>query len=546
MQRVTHVFIYIVLIFAGEEPLHGSPVRRPIPKSESHDIGYSSESHSTDDPDGTHGSIAALVHKQDREDEKIKLRSRSDLTTIGLDEKTESKKSWRHSMTSAYDTSSNCSDTNCTNRHLEVEDLDGGCSAAECDGQCGPDSPCTQVAHNKVQNLINVPSKRFYMMTQVESTDSESPTKGHMFHYMTKKDGDNSSRNTKLSDEATDILSEDNSDSGMIKDSRSETILSSDCGGSREVLQEDNVSHVQDTSPYDTVTAVKRPLQSCNGAIKTDGRWSVDSKCVQKLIQEVELLVQDGNTTKWQQRKRKPVCSEAGLSTDLSTNGTEDSLVSSCDDDACTSISSGAFDSDSDGNTLLRSPQNSSYGNSTLCDLTESGQTLLSTSSPSLVRRKRLTARRTTDNKSSNKGSSITELYELTNRLDMSPFSISESAIYDLSHQSKRKTGSLNKLRRFYSDSASLGMKKEQTGKGKRRRKIKKSSSSEPIVQNSFTEELTSSKFQQSDRVFTSTPLKTSPIHPERGAVSKKLFSPEVMRGTKQKHGEEIRMLSRN
>ena len=155
--------------------LPSSPVRRPIPKSESHDVGYSSESHSTEEPDGTttapHGSIAALACGGA---DNVVVRRQKSNTCEADDDQHE--KQWRHSMTSAYDTSSNCSDTNCTSRDLD--------SAGECDGDCALDSPCVEVAHHKVQDLINVPSRKFYMMTQVE-TDNESPSKGsNMLKYV--------------------------------------------------------------------------------------------------------------------------------------------------------------------------------------------------------------------------------------------------------------------------------------------------------------------------------------------------------------------------
>ena len=153
------------------EPLSHSPVRRPIPKSESHDVGYSSESYSTEEPDGSsapRGSIAALAGGKG---DSVRLRSKNDLFTKEHEEH-KPDHAWRYSMTSAYDTSSNCSDRN---------------SGEECNGDCALHSPCVEVAHDKVQNLISVPSKNFYMMTQVE-IDTESHSKvGNMREAGTKE-----------------------------------------------------------------------------------------------------------------------------------------------------------------------------------------------------------------------------------------------------------------------------------------------------------------------------------------------------------------------
>ena len=189
-----------------------------------------------------------------------------------------------------------------------------------------------------------------------------------------------------------------------------------------------------------------------------------------------------------------------------------------------------------------------SHGNSTLCDLSGSGQTLLSSSSPALARRKRLTAKRNATRQDSKSNSlcstSITELYELTNGLDMSPFSISEGAIYDMSH-SKHGKGLLENqnLRRAASDNVSLGVRKPASPK-RRRRKNKKSTSADSLVNDVVFDgrQTHTSVLNVTKRLLTSTPL--TPRRKGRnvsdggkGAASKTLFPSEKPRSVNGKEG---------
>lgn len=114
--------------------------------SDSHDVGYSSESQSNEEPE---------VARAMAENSGIaELRSR-DLTDVSAD-----KQQWRQSMTSAYDTSSNCSELMLPSEILDLPDV------VERDDE--------SVEGDSSAVLNKTASSSFYCMTTIESlTDTE-------------------------------------------------------------------------------------------------------------------------------------------------------------------------------------------------------------------------------------------------------------------------------------------------------------------------------------------------------------------------------------
>lgn len=149
------------------------PVAAPIPEQritekmtqskpgEQQDVGYSSESHSNDEPDQStqivaHQKAASAPIAPKPEEVQVLMLPVSATST------------WRNSMTSAYDTSSNCSEP------PPVRELES------------PDFPATDQADSmtssgslqrKVHCLVTSPSQEFYKMTAVD-TDSEPVSAG--------------------------------------------------------------------------------------------------------------------------------------------------------------------------------------------------------------------------------------------------------------------------------------------------------------------------------------------------------------------------------
>ena len=173
-------------------------------KSEAHDIGYSSESHSNDEdattcPKGLNladpnsngklpftTSSPILPPKQLLSLDNVVLRKRALIpgqdtgSSSGNDadntpSPTCADKSWRHSMTSAYDTSSNCSDFN-NPLDLDVTlETTVSCDTSVCTA-IGEDPGLSSgtEAQEKVQSLEASPSRKFYSVAGIESDASSA------------------------------------------------------------------------------------------------------------------------------------------------------------------------------------------------------------------------------------------------------------------------------------------------------------------------------------------------------------------------------------
>lgn len=164
---------------AAQEPTNmptGSPVRaNPKPLSlrlENNDFGYSSESYSNEEPESQrhveiNGNIIQNQCRSVSADPENIQNANLRVSDVKPPEST-----WRHSMTSAYDTSSNCSDANNSNddpehhqhhrhQHHHRDDLIQNSLLEEL------------VREDKVSALLSSPNQNFYQMTTIE-TDSEA------------------------------------------------------------------------------------------------------------------------------------------------------------------------------------------------------------------------------------------------------------------------------------------------------------------------------------------------------------------------------------
>ena len=145
-------------------PMCGGPMSK---NGDSHDVGYSSESHSNEEPDGLfsnplHASSPKLNTRIELklDEETPKMRNKGVEMGVGTDQKAE----WRQSMTSAYDTSSNCSDL------AHAHDLDNSVVPHDTSVDTVRDTN----DEVNVSALTATPNHSFYCMTTIESmTDTE-------------------------------------------------------------------------------------------------------------------------------------------------------------------------------------------------------------------------------------------------------------------------------------------------------------------------------------------------------------------------------------
>lgn len=182
-------------------PQHQGLKIRVQARCENHDVGYASESHSNDEPDnslnakptdGEPNALQAVCENQGISQEDVDAivlrrdrRPAEPMETTNGDVELDSDSlfpdpTWRHSMTSAYDTSSNCSDgVACANDFetsldttVETEVPLTETSDAGLSSSVEVNSDMVRDVHKKVKTLIKSSSQDFYRMTMIE-TDSE-------------------------------------------------------------------------------------------------------------------------------------------------------------------------------------------------------------------------------------------------------------------------------------------------------------------------------------------------------------------------------------
>ena len=271
--------------------------RSPL-KSDSRDIGYSSESYSNEEAETGHVTDDFKKHVRSCQNLEAVLRAKELGGSTGSLQPGSAR--WRNSMTSAYDTSSTCSDLN-----LPVRT---GSEAA---------------VNDSVHSLVSSPSHRFYCMTSIDTDSADSNT--------TKWQ-----KNTAISpapqsspvDRLAAIRQRDISKIKLVTHSLS-----------AQLDAEAGLSPMTEDKSYGSMEYLNRsPI-------------GVRRECVRRLIQQAELLIHDADlwnlqnrghllhetatkVAKQQKRHRSSKLNNSLTSTDGSmilTTTTEDSQLSSCD-----------------------------------------------------------------------------------------------------------------------------------------------------------------------------------------------------------------------
>ena len=279
--------------------------RSPL-KSDSRDIGYSSESHSNEEAETGHVTDDLKKHVRSCQNLEAVLR-RKDLggSTGSLQPSTR----WRHSMTSAYDTSSTCSDLNL------LADKGLGRTGSE------------EAVSDNVQSLINSPSHRFYCMTSIDTDSADSSTRWQ----------NNSAVNARSPVSPASPV--DESSAVRIRDFDVTKMKLVTHSLSDQLDADAGLPPMTDDKSYGSIECLSRsPV-------------GVRRECVRRLIQQAELLIHDADlwhlqsscrllqesakVVKQQQERRHhhAKLNQSLTSTDgsLVITTTEDSQLSSCD-----------------------------------------------------------------------------------------------------------------------------------------------------------------------------------------------------------------------
>ena len=537
-------------------------------KSEAHDIGYSSESHSNDedattcpkglnlsDPNSNEKlpfttSSPILPPKQLLSLDNVVLRKRALIpgqdtgSSSGNDadntpSPTCADKSWRHSMTSAYDTSSNCSDFN-NPLDLDVTlETTVSCDTSVCTA-IGEDPGLSSgtEAQEKVQSLEASPSRKFYSVAGIES-DASSAYSTAIKCLNTSRDGasvtDNELNNSKAVDFVDGDVASRFQHSTPKKDNDSDT----DGPGSSPPPSSASAKMLNLGDPWRQISKGKWPVfdRSESLSVQQDSEASsreaalneddfpesteeekqkvppsASNESIKRLIQQAELLVRDADlinipSNKSWVRRRKRVssksskcsnasnnnsltlpstveCGPSAPTTDFSANPTDrDSNVSSCD-----ASSEGSSESEGEYSTASSDPEDQYTSAVHSLGTSRSGVLTSSTSSGSTMLRAYHPQKRSARG---DRPWSVTELYELTNRLDLSPFSISESAIDDISKKSNAMQSTQSeRLRRTTSDMSSQRQNRAEATRKHRKRKLKRSASDEPVQGGATSDDL--------------------------------------------------------
>ena len=159
-----------VVTFSGKVEMRSIPEQSPSPDvgkmaDQPVDVGYSSENQSNDEGEDLTTTVKLRRHAVSSE--SVESKSSPD---EGPD------KTWRHSMTSAYDTSSNCSERCLLDLDGTLEGtMDSTLDTVDTTVQDEDfEDSVPYVPAAKVQDIMSSPSKPFYIMTPVNlETDSD-------------------------------------------------------------------------------------------------------------------------------------------------------------------------------------------------------------------------------------------------------------------------------------------------------------------------------------------------------------------------------------
>ncbi|CAH1791757.1 unnamed protein product [Owenia fusiformis] len=429
-------------------------------KVESHDIGYSSESHSNDEQHEAMKS-GASIDTSHVDKSSVKLRQKtSHSRDVSMDEMNDTsltnvsslpESSWRHSMTSAYDTSSDHNSPTDDDEHKTVEED----SAVE---KSGPKS------------IPKSGDKDYYKMTSVDVDAtcgllSQSPPT-HDVGLTPYKAQPFQIPNLGESP-GVDVATYQ--ESGKVEQIARRldfgAMDTSDVTDGKETIGEEEGMGKEGSGTSDSLSVQvdSDALQREDGFISDDFLMeeqvdapprSPNKEAIKRLIKQAELLVMDDeqvhkSITFLHSREstnpdlRPPKCKSPDLSSskssprDLptdslaSTLSTEGSMLG----EASACEASGEYTSNSEAEYYSTASSDEEQYNSVLRMSTSHSSDLLSSGHNSQ-------SNLGSPVKQRNRPSSVTEMYELTNRLDLSPFSISESAIDNIPRERGSKSSS--------------------------------------------------------------------------------------------------------
>ncbi|XP_064623681.1 uncharacterized protein LOC135485513 isoform X2 [Lineus longissimus] len=455
-------------------------------KMEVTDVGYGSESHSNDEPDSgekaeaggcqTSASQTEVVDVTTSEvqTQEVVFRNRVVLSDGGLTSASGSLQTvlscptWRDSMTSAYDTSSNCSDH-------PSHDVVGNHS-------CRPTSLCIPDDDTLLEfKSINAsPGEKFYKVTALDDYPGQGVenAKKSLFEVVSEPPRDEAVVIAIAEDvpEATDLMCKPVN--GVIRSDPSLTKNRADILWTEiEHLEENETQKqskllttlenndldvrssytaewtertnkwsgaftalIESTETNSEMISQLQQKELSHGSLSERRTASRDS--IRRLVSQAESLVKDDdyNTQrpKWrdrkQRRRRKPKLAVSySLTSDASM---PENSADSCDASGETTTesegeySSALSDTEYKINSILSVPEESSAHDTTGSTLKNSSYTATQLTSPEWEGVKL----RPGHKRKFERPRSVTEMYELSNRLDLSPFSISEGSVVTCRH----------------------------------------------------------------------------------------------------------------
>jgi hypothetical protein len=448
---------------------------------ETTDVGYGSESHSNDEPDsgkkGDEDGCQTSACQTDVPDvttsevqtQEVVFRKRIVSSEGGLISASGSLQTvvscvtWRDSMTSAYDTSSNCSEHpahdvvgvhSCRPTSLHIPDDDTLPEFKNINASPGEKFyKVTALDEDPVQGVENVRKALFEVVTEPPKNEAvvieiveqnELPDAKELVH---KPVNGVIRTDPTLTKNRVDILWTEIEHLGENETQKQSKLLTTlenndlDVRSSytKEWTERTNkwsgafTALVESTETNSEMISQTEQKQLSNGSLH-ERRTSRDS--IRRLVSQAESLVKDDdyNTQrpKWrdrkQRRRRKP---KTVVSDSLTSDSMPDNSADSCD-------ASGEYTTESEGeyssalsdteykvNSILSVPEESGPQDTTGSTLKNSSFAHTQLASPE----RESVKLRSGHKRKFERPRSVTEMYELSNRLDLSPFSISEGSV---------------------------------------------------------------------------------------------------------------------
>ena len=542
------------------QELNRSPTTEQQPhkvtlKTESHDVGYSSESHSNDEPDGLSlpSPSEVVIIEEAVEPASVVLRRKfpenkkrddgASATEGGLSPQgAPYDPTWRHSMTSAYDTSSNCSDLHSPH---ELDQADNG-------EDVGTDEENVVGLGEPAQSIMRSPSQNFYCMTTIE-TDSEATSTTSRVHPGDITTTDVESELSRSMDNADDINSMKynlDHDANTVNTINAQNLAQNGHRHTHKTSRPDSLAlsgmlnknklnsefvHTNGHSSMDHQEHYKGSKESSQVQRRLDINYSkqttrtVTDDSVTELVNQKDIVNGEKESRKRKHRSRRGIHVPTKSYNSIE-RPVEESHASSCD--ASSEQTFSGTESESDLSRLSSTDDKAACHSSALSSH--------SSSSPCTCKDNTCCNCKNSSRKSPNSShhrlrhDSVTELYQLSHRLDLTPFSISESAIDYLQKPSKNSStcsvgldASIDQqMKRATSEASPLGFRRQNSPRRTRRYKVKRSSSDDNTSGAGVEEPLLHSTPYMKRKSFTSsTEDQVSAPHQSPSDVNKELQS---------------------